>query len=423
MSKYFISVYKNYLNKIESDKTMEQKYNALKDKMTLLNTSFSNYVDCIESSSWNEPGKNQIITSYIPKIKNNNNILINGILNNMGKVISLIKNDLYKMLLELKEQDEEYCRIQDKIKSNNISSDDLVYSKAKLNAMDTILVNLVKSVDNKIIEINSYNDLNEAKTAVYSPLDAIDLETTKASLMDLYLKTHKHSENDSILSKIKAKVEENKIRKLLSGKYILNKKGMKTISKIEEEVEIDNFSDAKCLDLSLLGENWKVIDTKMSVSEYVAIAYNKGIRQNSNPEKYGDYCLAFSYVHASNLYNGEVDANADCAYKWNHAGEFYDFFNDSKEETLKMVYNQIKEGKPVVMQVNGNSKGTNRHFVTVVGIKSSIPNEDSIKESDLLILDSWDGKLERMDTSTSRFMTTGKQTRKSYTGYYLRILK
>ena len=87
-----------------------------------------------------------------------------------------------------------------------------------------------------------------------------------------------------------------------------------------------------------------------------------------------------------------------------------------------MVYNQIVEGKPVIMQVNGNSSGTVRHFVTVVGVKSDV-KKDTISESDLLILDSWDGKLESMDTEYSRFMTTGKETNKDYSGYYLRILK
>ena len=75
------------------------------------------------------------------------------------------------------------------------------------------------------------------------------------------------------------------------------------------------------------------------------------------------------------------------------------------------------------MQVNGNTQGTSRHFVTVVGVKSDVKSAQDVKESDLLILDSWDCNLERMDTDSSRFMTTGSQTHKSYSGYYLRLLK
>ena len=423
MSKYFISVYKNYLNKIESDKDLETKYKSLTDKMTSFNTSFNNYINCIDNSSWREYGKNEIMNSYIPIIKSNNNIFINGILNNLDKVISLIKNDLYNMLIELKEKDNEYTELQNQIKEDKMSSSDLEYAKGKLEALDNILINQVKNIDKKIIEIKSYNNIDTSLIETNIPLHNIDLSGTKDALLSLYNKTHHNDNKDSIIGKLKNQVEKNKINKLFDGKNNIKEDKIDTKEEKEVKKEINELDNPNCIDLSLLDASWKVINTKIDVSSYAADAYNKGIRQNSNEERYGDYCLAFSYVHASNLYNGEQDANAECAYNWNHATEFTDFFSDDKQATLKVVYNQIKEGKPVIMQVNGDKKGTKRHFVTVVGVKSDIKNADSVKETDLLILDSWDGKLERMDTSTSRFMTTGEDTHKPYTGYYLRILK
>ena len=80
-------------------------------------------------------------------------------------------------------------------------------------------------------------------------------------------------------------------------------------------------------------------------------------------------------------------------------------------------------GRPVVLQVNGNKAGTSRHFVTVVGFKDVITDPTKLTEKDLLIIDSWDGKIERMDTSTSRFMTSGADCHKDYSGYRLRVLK
>ena len=71
---------------------------------------------------------------------------------------------------------------------------------------------------------------------------------------------------------------------------------------------------------------------------------------------------------------------------------------------------------------HGNKQGTSRHFVTVIGFKQGV-SRDSITEDDLLILDSWDGKIERMDQENSRFMTSGKDCGKSYSGYRLRVLK
>ena len=422
MSKYFTSVYKNYLEKIDSNRDIDVKCNDLVDKMSLLNTSLNNYVNAIDNSSWNETGKKEILNSYVIKTRNNTKILSNGVINNLSKVVNLVKNDLYDLLVELRDKDEEYCKLQDKIKLEQLDSSDLEYSRGKLKAMDTILVNLVKNIDNKIIEIKKYNNLDESISDNTYSFNSMDLSATREELLALYNMTHNSQDDNSILGKLKAQVEQNKLKKMFGG--ISNKKEeTKTDVQKDTSSNINELDNSNCLDLSLLDENWKVVNTQIPISEYATLAYNKGIRQNSDSSRYGDLCLAFSYVHASNMYNGYTGDNAESAYNWKHAGEFTDYFNDSKTETLQTVYNEVKEGRPVIMQVNGNKTGTSRHFVTVVGVKSDVKSASEVQESDLLILDSWDGKLERMDTSTSRFMTTGAQTNKSYSGYYLRILK
>ena len=424
MSKYFTSVYKNYLDKIELDKNIETNCNALIDKMASLDTSLNNFTRSIENSSWNEQCKDQLLQSLIPNIRNNSAVLKNGVLNNLNTVIKLVKNDLYEMLVELKEKDDEYCEYQEKIAKEELNSSDASYLKGKVEALDKLLVNLVKNIDSKILEIKSYNNIDTSVKASSSYLSDVDLQLTIDELIKLYKDTHIDSEDDSILGKLKAQVEENKIKKLFSSNNL--KAGSKEdsdLSSMTLEYGNNALNNGNCIDMSLLGCDWKVVNTALSVSEYATDAYNRGIRQNSNSERYGDLCLAFSYVHASNLYNGSTGDNAESAYNWNHAGEFTDYFCDDKQQTLGVVYEQISEGKPVVMQVNGNKSGTSRHFVTVVGIKNSVQNAASVTEDDLLILDSWDCNLERMDTETSRFMTTGSQTNKSYSGYYLRLLK
>ena len=161
----------------------------------------------------------------------------------------------------------------------------------------------------------------------------------------------------------------------------------------------------------------------MSLTDYASqVAANK-ICQTNDTSKYGDYCLAFSYVHASNLKNGNVDS-AEAAGRYAHAGEFYTFVNDDKQVVLNKIYEEINKGNPVILQVNGNSKGTVRHFVTVVGYSEGRTSGNDLLEKELLILDSWDGQIERMDTSSSRFMTTGKSCGKTdYSGYRLQVLK
>ena len=175
--------------------------------------------------------------------------------------------------------------------------------------------------------------------------------------------------------------------------------------------------------LSTLEDEWTVVKTQLSVEDYEKLVASKRITQNSDTDKYGDYCLAFSYVHAYDMYKGDTTDTAADAGNYKHSGAFESFYSDSKAETLAKIYSEIVNGRPVVMQVNGSTDGSSRHFVTCVGFRKSVTDLAALTEKDLLILDSWDGKVERMDQTKSRFMTTGKQTGKTYTGYYLRTLK
>ena len=171
-----------------------------------------------------------------------------------------------------------------------------------------------------------------------------------------------------------------------------------------------------------LGDSWTIATTKADVPGYSSYVQGK-ISQNADSSKYGDKCLSFAETHAYALYTGNTNDSADSASKYPHGGAFTSWFSDSKEDTLKKVYSEVVQGKPVVIQVNGNKAGTSRHFVTVVGFRNSITDASALTEKDLLIIDSWDGKLERMDQANSRFMVTGAQCHKNYTGYYLRVLK
>ncbi len=178
-------------------------------------------------------------------------------------------------------------------------------------------------------------------------------------------------------------------------------------------------------ELNILGGSFTVVNTPISVTDYANAIGSKGVFQASNTSKYGDKCLGFAYVHTCGLYRGSTAASPDDGANYNSGGcSFATYVNDSKEDVLEKVFNEIANGRPVVLHVNGNKQGTSRHFVTVVGFNSSVRNASSLTEQDLLIIDSWDGKIERMDTPTSRFMTSGKDCGKTdYSGYRIQYLK
>ena len=169
-----------------------------------------------------------------------------------------------------------------------------------------------------------------------------------------------------------------------------------------------------------------VVDTKNDV---VSLAnYVEGRVSQNTPPGYPDMCLSFAYYHAYKLYNGDPLSSMTAVEgeKYHYASFFYGKKNDSKQEILKIVYEQIKQGRPCILHVNGNKAGTSRHYVTVVGYKKTVTSGETMSETDLLIIDSYDGKLERMDKEGSRFMIsgydTGRKGAKAY-GYQVYILK
>lgn len=157
--------------------------------------------------------------------------------------------------------------------------------------------------------------------------------------------------------------------------------------------------------LNTLGSEYVVVNTNTSVTEFEKKV--KGIiSQNSNTELYGSSCLGFAEYHTCKLVylkSGE-EMSADLASKYIIGCIQEDYKTNNKQEILGIIHDEILAGYPLVLMVNGNE---GRHFVTVVGYRRNAYTKYEIQESDLLIIDAWDGKIETMDKtvdSNSRYM-------------------
>ena len=170
---------------------------------------------------------------------------------------------------------------------------------------------------------------------------------------------------------------------------------------------------------TLLNGNYKVIEPAVSVQSYLNVISSNRISQTNDTSIYGDQCLAFAYIHAYSLYSGNTSKRAKDSLDYVFASQFNGYENDDKSAVLTNIYNELVQGKPVIIQVNGNKAGTSRHYVTVVGFKKDVRSARDLEESDLLIIDSWDGKLEPMGEQGSRFMVTGAACHKKYSGYQM----
>ena len=151
------------------------------------------------------------------------------------------------------------------------------------------------------------------------------------------------------------------------------------------------------------------------------IVESKHICQDQkNGTVYYDQCLCFAEEHMHALTTGDTHKSSSEIKEFYYSGFVKAYDNDDKTSILKIVYSELVSNKPIILQVNGNRNGTSRHYVVVIGFKSTVKNADNLKPSDFLIIDSYDGKVEELhEDGTSRFMTTGAKCKKDYSGYQI----
>ena len=106
---------------------------------------------------------------------------------------------------------------------------------------------------------------------------------------------------------------------------------------------------------------------------------------------YPDQCLGIAMIYAYGMYHQAYRVpESDIRNAYSKGSYFKPYSNKNKQAILNIIYNELVQNKPVVLQVNGNSKGTSRHYLTVVGFKKSIQKaSDLTSEKQLYIMDSF----------------------------------
>ena len=151
------------------------------------------------------------------KIKSNINGIASGVLNNLDKVVSLVHNDLYKLLMDLKEKDEEYCKLQDKIRSNDLKIESDVgdiniegFRDAYLE-VDTNVGDL--EVD-KIKNVIAKSDVGDIK--IENIYEYVKIETNVGDVRIENLNITKDSEIDSEIGDVKIENIKNYYNKVVN---------------------------------------------------------------------------------------------------------------------------------------------------------------------------------------------------------------
>ena len=141
------------------------------------------------------------------------------------------------------------------------------------------------------------------------------------------------------------------------------------------------------------GQEYVIPNTKNDLSAFEGKVCNK-ISQLTDKDNCYSACLSVAEYYGVFLQRGDLSRMSQynaCNYNYQGYGSFKPMYNKTKNDALKMVYNEIINGKVVVLQVTGTTKRVTRHFVTVVGYRRDVYNQDDLKEEDLLAIDAWTG--------------------------------
>ena len=165
---------------------------------------------------------------------------------------------------------------------------------------------------------------------------------------------------------------------------------------------------------STLGSDYNIANTKMSFTDfYKNVVQGKQLYQKSGG--YHDWCLGFACTHAWGMYSNTSDYKAsECNNSCAATNHFKRYKTNDEKDYMNKIYNEISNGRPVVIQVIGSkSKGT-RHYVTAVGFKNNVTSGSQLKDTDLLIVDSYDGNVENIvakgSSGDGRYIIKGTDT-------------
>jgi len=335
----------------------------------------------VKSSTWKEIGSEEITNSSFPKTAKTLDALKVDISEHL-KIAIDNSTALLAKVKELKEKDEEYETKKDELGS------------------------LKKNEPN-------YKDENGAESSAHSNWRN-NVSNLEKEIRDLEEECEKiQNESRTLANGINA-IELEKI---------VEDVPVETTTQDQAFLSVDTTDTANTRLWTYDGITYVTPNSKMGVPEYIKHEKKSGIYETINYEKYNDHCLGFAYVHAYGMYTGNTKDDADDGLHFRHGTSFEEYVSNNKSDVLKMVYYEINQGRPVVLQVNGNKKGTSRHYVTIIGYNSNVKNYSQLTEDDLISIDSYDGNVKKIGKNGKRFMVTGAACHKDYSGYQMYKIK
>ena len=156
------------------------------------------------------------------------------------------------------------------------------------------------------------------------------------------------------------------------------------------------------------GTEFKVVNTVVDPLTYANLVYDRVCTSPGRTGKYHGRCLAICYYYVycmmENVTNVDPLIPAKkyvSTRKLSYSTEKY----SKPGPMMARLYDLLNAGVPQILMVEAITRPGTRHFVEVVGYRSSVTRREDLRVEDLLVIDSFDGKLESMDPALEKVET------------------
>lgn len=364
---YFVDPYKKYYDALNGKTSITSESSNLTSSVSEAASSVSNLKSSLTSSSWKEMGIEQLATTVIPTLSKNIQILQQNFESGLKEAVDQAINKLLPETKKLKDESDNYDRIEHELNNLVVPPSDSSYYKSYLSKKSGL-----------------ESELSESKK-----------------------KCEEYKKNcDTIASAIKA---------LNSSVKELEKAAVSsTQTSSDPQITIvDGSKTGKLYKVNYNGTEFYVANTKLNLFNYQNYILKNGIYQNAG--FLGGQCNLLSQNYAVDLMRGTYTRKnvfgtsaSSPATRINKQVR-----SQNPDDILLYMYNEINNGRPIALQVTQKKSYQGlRHFVTVVGFDSSVKSYKDLTPDKILVMDCVDGKVQRLSDRNRKLFNQGGK------GYY-----
>ena len=148
------------------------------------------------------------------------------------------------------------------------------------------------------------------------------------------------------------------------------------------------------------GALFKVVNTAVDPFAYAKLVYDRICTNPQGTGIYSGYCLGFCYYYQYCMVDNITDVSLSVAlskYMTSNKLSYGVLYYSSSNAMMARLYDLLNAGIPQILMVEAITHPGSRHFVAVVGYRASVNRREDLRPEDLLILDSYEGRIESMD--------------------------